>query len=354
MCSDSTQTGTADGNADDYRRVAVIVNWTIAGKSGTIRQEAAINNPGSAFATSIRSLKPTLPAMAAPYLLATPGTSSIQFTADAGGAPAYVKWAIDNLTQGNATGSGTTWNFTWNVNGVSDGTYVISAQAFNSDNESGATQAITIVLNRFQPAAPTGFVAGRNGAFGVELEWNPTSERDVSGYRVYRYSGGGSNPDVKVCETATTDPLPTSCRDLTAPGGGAPKYYVVALAPARTGTGVEESARPGPGQMYSVVEGNVAPNAPQAVDAQRADGVVTVTWQSPAAPDAGEAGDTLRYYRIYRDGVGYADRVDRTGTGSTLSWVDRDPGTSLHRYWVTAVDSQLAESPPSPTGGVVG
>jgi type II secretory pathway pseudopilin PulG len=355
MCAGSTQTGTGDANPDDYRRVTIDVSWETGGRSGRVRQEAVVNNPGSAFATSVRSLRPTTPALTEPYYASSTyaSTPSIRFTATTGGAPAYVKWSVDNLVSGNATGSATNWSFDWQIDGVTDGTYVIGAQAFNSDNESGASQAVTVVLNRFAPAVPTGFVGGRNGAFGVELEWASNAERDVSGYRVYRYEGG-SAADTKVCETATTDALPTSCRDLTAPATGSPRYYVVALAPARAGTGVEESAHPTVAQMLSVSNSNLPPQAPQNVTATRVDDVVTLGWDDPPAPAAGESGDTLRYYRIYRDGVAYADRYDHTGQATTRTWTDRSPGAGTHTYYLTAVDSALAESPPTPTAGVVG
>ena len=50
FCSDSTTTGTADTNPDDYKRVAVDVSWSSNGRTVNVRQEAVINDPGSAFA----------------------------------------------------------------------------------------------------------------------------------------------------------------------------------------------------------------------------------------------------------------------------------------------------------------
>jgi hypothetical protein len=73
---------------------------------------------------------------------------------------------------------------------------------------------------------------------------------------------------------------------------------------------------------------------------------VTLRW--PAATDA----DGIRYYRIYRDGLAYADRYDRTGSGAQLTYTDTGAGAGGHTYYVTAVDERLAES--APTDGVTG
>jgi prepilin-type N-terminal cleavage/methylation domain-containing protein len=355
-CSNSTTQGTADANPDDYRRVAINVSWRIAGKTGTVRQEATINNPGSAYASAVRSLVPTTPALTAPYLVSSPLTTSVVFTAQTTGIPSFVRWYVDNLSHGNATGSATTWNFTWDLTGVVDGTYTIGAEAFDADNESGASRSVTVTVNRAVPQQPTGLAAGRNGSNGVEFEWNPNPERDITGYRVYQMVGAAPAPasDVKACETSTGDANPTQCRSTTAPMTGSYRYYVVALAPARPpATGTELSATPALAQTVLVDSTNVAPNPPQSISANRQGGTVTITWSAPAAPAAGESTDTLRYFRIYRDGTAYANRVDTTGAGTASSWIDFNAGDTVHTYYVTAVDSHMAESPVAPTGGIV-
>ncbi len=69
----------------------------------------------------------------------------------------------------------------------------------------------------------------------------------------------------------------------------------------------------------------------------------TLIWTaSPGDPDAG---DHIAFYRIYRDGVAYANRYDRTGLGTDTSYVDTRTGGMPHSYSITAVDTQLAESP---------
>jgi Tfp pilus assembly protein PilV len=354
FCSDSTSTGTADANPDDYRRVTVDVSWRVAGKSGKVRQEATINNPGSAYASAVRTLTPN--GMSLPYTVTSPSVTSITFTVQTSGIPSVVRWYQDNLYHGDATGSYTTYSFTWDISNVTDGTYVIGAQAFDADDESGATKAVTVTLNRYQPSTPTGFVGGRNGLVGLEFEWNPNAERDITGYRVYQMLGSSPNTatDTVVCTTSTADTNPTTCINATVPVGTA-KYYVVALAPARApATGTELSAPPTAANTLVVDNSNIAPNPPQNVTATRQDGMVMLSWQAPVDPAAGETGDTLRYFRIYRDGIAYANRVDTSGSGTATSWVDFNPGDQTHTYYVTSVDSHLAESVKAPLLGVTG
>ena len=339
-----------DSNPDDYKRVKVTISWTSGGQERTVLQEAIINNPGSAFAPAVRTLTHT-PGTA------TASTSALAFTATTTSRPDKVLWSVDGIEQGQAAGSQTTWGFSWNIADVEDGAYLVSAQAFDEFGESGASKTETILLNRFYPDTPKPPVGGRNGAFGVELEWEPNPERDVVGYRVYRVLLGNipSALDTKVCETSVEDPLPTSCRETPAPPVQplvSYHYYVVAVAPARIGTGLEESIRPtglGSGNTLAVGDGNDAPTAPAGITAVRSDEGVTLTWTAASDPDG-----SIRYYRIYRDGVAFGDRLDRTPSGGVLTFLDGDPGLTSRTYWVTAVDDELAESEPAPTGGVTG
>jgi hypothetical protein len=58
--------------------------------------------------------------------------------------------------------------------------------------ESELSNVITVVAeDRFAPAAPTGLVAVQEGK-AVRLFWNPSQERDLSGYRLYKQVGDGA------------------------------------------------------------------------------------------------------------------------------------------------------------------
>ena len=112
------------------------------------------------------------------------------------------------------------------------------------------------------------------------------------------------------------------------------------------GAGDEESLRPTElAQTYLVSNSNLPPNPPRDLTATPpGDGTITLTWNDPDSPPAGEFNDTVRYYRIYRDGELYADRYDRTGSAADMTFVDTDPGPGTHTYSVSTVDSHLAES----------
>jgi hypothetical protein len=70
------------------------------------------------------------------------------------------------------------------------------------------------------------------------------------------------------------------------------------------------------------------------------DGTRTLTWNAATGTPAPD------FYRIYRDGQKYVNRVDTTGdTGSaTVSWTDTASGGTSHTYYVTTVADTMAES----------
>ena len=195
---------------------------------------------------------------------------------------------------------------------------------------SGPGRALTVTLNRFLPAAPAGLAAGRNGAV-VELEWLANSERDIAGYRVYR-----DGTLVASCSLSTD----TTCQDTSPPGSALLTYTVVALdRDPVTGNLREGTASP----PVTVTQSNLPPNAPTGLTAStNSDGDTVLSWNAPVPADPD--GDSIAFYRIYRDGTAVGDRYDRTALGSQTTYVDGRNGGTQHTYWVTAVDTQLAES----------
>ena len=76
-------------------------------------------------------------------------------------------------------------------------------------------------------------------------------------------------------------------------------------------------------------------------------GDTRLTWQRPS-PEDPDAGDSISFFRIYRDGVTMANRFERwfDFSGSpTVTWTDTATNGVLHSYWVTSVDQNFAESP---------
>ncbi|HEX6391489.1 MAG TPA: Ig-like domain-containing protein [Solirubrobacteraceae bacterium] len=326
-CADSGGTGNSDKNPDDYKRVTVDLTWTVKNREHKVHQVAVVNHPGSAGGPSVKALT-----------IAPPGSAKVLtelaalgFTATTTGAATTLAFSVDGVTEATATGTGTAWTFSWPIAELSDGTHLVTAQAFDQQGLSGATRSVTVTLNRFVPFAPSGLAGGRNGSV-VELEWLPNSERDIVGYRAFRASLTGN---VLVCPLTRE----TSCED-PAPPPGPLTYFVVAtdLSPAgeyRDGL---------PSTSIDVLSASLPPHPPQNVQAvESADGV-TLSWGAPLPAD--EDHGAVAFYRIYRDGTSRADRYDRTGTASELSLVDGRTDGTPHQYWVTAVDSNLAESAP--------
>lgn len=353
FCPESSATGSVDRNPDDYRRVTVTLSWRAGGRDESGRQTALITNPAGGLGPSVKDLQPVAPASAT---ITDPALASATFDVDTSSTPASLEWYVNGAPQGTATGSGTDWGFTWPLGGVLDGTYLVQARAFNEEGRSGVARVVTVVLNRFRPLAPSGVGAGRNGnGDHVDVEWHANGEADVIGYRVWRLSATGG-PAERACPPAASSQSfvegALSCVDEAAPATGVPQYAVVALdrdpagdvaEGAQAVVGVAEGNAPpaAPGGLSACAGGAQGCNDPQGEPAPA--GTTVLTWDPATDPDSG---DSVRFYRIYRDGTGYGARYDRLyATGSPLVWVDDATGGQPHEYRVSAVDERFGESP---------
>jgi len=319
--------GTTDRNPDDHKRVTVDVTWSNSSGRGSVHEQAFVNNPGSSAGPGICSLSVD----GTSNNVISTVVSSAAFSVCVNVTPAAVTWSVDGVVQANATGAGTAWSFLWPISSLYDGTYLVEAHAYDSVGRSGPSRSATVTLNRFLPLPPTGLAAGRNGS-GVDLEWLANPERDIVGYRVYRQQAVGWTA---VCSFTTA----TECRDTSPPSAPLLTYKVVALDYDTAG-----ALREGPASAPATVTLlNNPPNPPTNLTAQLTDGATVLSWTAPNPADP-NLGDSIAFYRIYRDGNAIADRYDRTGSGTELSFTDGRRGDTQHTYWITAVDTQLAES----------
>jgi type II secretory pathway pseudopilin PulG len=340
FCSSSAAPGTADKNPEDYKRVTITASWTRDGVSKRVQQTGIINNPGSSSGPAIRSITPR--GYVSPYRIVTePAGHLITVDLTTSSKPSSVAWFLDGTRQPGVVapngGAGLAWTFTWNIQDVVDGAYIVAAEAYNQYGVSGPGRQETIILNRNPPLKPEQLTGGRSKFGIVELEWTANSERDIVGYEVYR--DGAAGP---ICALDDLK-LKTMCTDYSPPGDDKLHYTVKAFDRDAAG-----ALRAGPASdILEVTKDNTDPNAPVGLAlTQNPDGSTTLKWNrvSPEDPDTGDA---WSFFRVYRDGVALGNRFDRyfdnTG-GPIVSWTDTDTGGSSHSYWVTAVDNHFGES----------
>jgi prepilin-type N-terminal cleavage/methylation domain-containing protein len=366
FCSDSDalpagQTSGSDRNPDDYKRVRVTLNWTTRNVGQSITQTSAIINPVGGLGPSITSLTMTSPSSNSdPLLITSPLVHKADFLATTSTSAEGVTWSVGGEPQGSAAGSGLSWTFSWDLdepNGqviYHDCTSVVQADAFDDQDRSGAPRAVTVVLNRHAPVASTGFGGGRNGTGDyVDLRWLPSPECDIRGYRVYRSLTSGQLGSPITCLNEAADvTTELNCTDQ-APNGSTYYYTVVGLDLPPGGGAPREGA---PSAQVTVGAATAKPPAPANVTLCIGDGsascldaeglpaptgALVVGWDPSSDPNG------IQFYRIYRDGTGYANRYDTyfpDATNPGFAWFEFDMSNPPHTYRVSAVDGSFAES----------
>ena len=342
FCSDSVAAGTADKNPEDYRRVAVTVSWKRNNYTRKVVQSGLVNNPGSATGPAVRTL--FVDSVSAPYEISNPATTSLLMKLTTSSKPTTVNWSLDGTLQPTmptaVDATKLLWQFTWPTPAtLDDGPYLVSAEAFNQYGVSGPGRTETVTLNRFVARKPIRFAGGRPSSLLpiVEMEWSANTERDIIGYEVMRVDDGAI-----VCPLATQG-LETTCTDPAALDQATVTYQVRAYDKT-PGTG---AARPGTwSNALVVVKSNRAPFPPTLQSFSATGGVASIRWKRPFPIEDLDIGDSIAFYRVYRDGILVADRYDRVYDSSVMvDWQDSRLGGSAHDYWITAVDQHFTESP---------
>jgi Tfp pilus assembly protein PilV len=414
----STTTGTADANPDDYRRVTIDVTWTSRNVTRRVRQvviatssrtSAAIvaQAKSVAIASCVPAAGCNAQALSAGEIdpcygyfstscfpsatICSPSTApvcanAVNFTVTTTGSPSSVKWAVEGVIQGNASGSGNTWTFTWSLGTTYpqtpvDGIYDFTAQAYDiAGAPTGDPAVLTVTLNRFSPDITAySIVAGRNPLFSnyPEVEIYPVAngarvDRDIIGYSPVRYystknNGSGAAQVDLVPECAAS--LSTSCQDSSVPAtpswleyevypnDRAPNGEVRYAANGVTCSNASSEAT----CSRDVNAANTRPTAPSNLTASASGSTVTLNWSVPTSnggagdPDSNDCVDTFRIYRTptTQSAPTFGDRYDRTpfgvisnacGTTASNSYTDLSTGGTQHKYWITSVDTHLAES----------
>lgn len=363
FCPESDHAASAvdakDRNPDDYKRVGVTLQWERGSGSETAKQTSLISNPVGGLGPSVVRLE--APALSGnPLTVTSADTSSVVFNAQTSTDAAQMNWSVNGDIQGAANPVGASerdWTFTWNINSPTyfhDCTYVVQAEAYDDKGRAGSPKALTVVLNRAVPSKPNQLAGGRNGNGSmVDLEWLSNPECDVLGYSVYSGpSSSGPWTEVTCLGQSGSYQEKTDCLDEGAPASDPLWYYVVGVDTPPGGGAPREGTASDP-LLISV--GNNVPTTPTGVNAclggtsgcnepdgtPSSDSVTVVRWDPATDPD----GDSILFYRIYRDGTTYAERVGVFFPGDGgLAWTDPDSPNGTHVYRVTAVDDKYAES----------
>ena len=343
----------AEINPDDFRRLTLTLRWSDRSGAHRMTQTALIVNPSGGLGPRIINLpEPAVQISSGTTVSWAAATNPVTTTP----ADALTWTASDGVSQGALSGSSAaSWAFDWELGTlgtapfVYDGSYLVSAQAFDARGVPGETRSVSAHVNRRVGFAPGSFTAGKNVQHGgvVDLDWLRNKERDVVGYRVWRVSALGLTRTQICDDSGLSYTVKASCTD-TSPGGftlpiGVPDYEVAAVdyTDLKAGTGLRDGTK----ATINLASTSTRPTAPVVNVPTIVDGSPLLTW---TAPTVGVGQRPIRLYRIYRDGgTSLADRYDGTVDAST-TWTDSDPGPSTaHRYWVTAVDSSNNESDPS-------
>jgi Tfp pilus assembly protein PilV len=416
FCSDSATGANSDGNPSDYRRVTVTASWTTGNTTPSVTQATLITNrrPSAAIVPTARTVdiasctpaagcnstalvndevSPCYVFFTSPYCFAsatvcssTGCANAVNFTVATVGSPASVKWAVDGVVQGNASGSGNSWTFTWSLGTTYpqtpvDGVYDISAQAFDSAGAASGDSAVdSVKLNRFTPDVNAYYtVAGKNPLWSSvpEVEFYPSNttgarlDRDIVGYTYGRFYPQGGSTQADYAGTCYNI-LSNWCRDTTFSSiSGNPSWVEYEVVPndfapdgevrwaanyVTCSNSVVEATC-----SRSVNASNTSPSPPTSLTASTSGGNVVLNWSVPTSnggagdPDSGDCVDTFRIYRTSTSvsTPAITDRYDRTpfgvisancGTVASNSYTDTATGGVQHKYWVTSVDTRLAES----------
>ncbi|MCW2970996.1 MAG: hypothetical protein JWO23_2123 [Solirubrobacterales bacterium] len=346
FCADSTQQTipAADTQPEDLKRITATVTWTAKGRTPSVKEVQTLTAAGQAVglsATNLQLISPSVGAESKQPIITNKTIETLTFSFSAPSTATATSWSLEGSEQTPApvlkSGSTEEWTFSWTISSpaqniyVSDGTYLVSAQAINATGVVGPPISIPVTLIRGTPAAPTGLVGGFNTVYvngvankAAELQWKANTERNVIGYRV--------RSGELVCPgSVETLSLAVSCIAFNIPEIVTERTYSVAALYRNSSGAVTE----GPAANVTITRaGSVAPSPPtplKVVERSEENGTVKLEWPSSAGAS---------FYRIYRGSKNYTSRYDVT---TSTSYVDTH-AVANGEYWVTAVSPNLTES----------
>ena len=359
-------TGAVDSNPDDFRRLVVALTWQRGSKTHQVVHTTQIINPGGGLGPRITSFPdPNGGLQIGDHAGSGTGPAAITLRAESTIAHT-VRWAVDDgRSSGTANATeagGKKWDWEWKIGTVDvgtpgvdwalDGSYAANAQAFDSRGVPGELRVANVLLNRRQALMPKLMGAGRSGGGTggsqlVEMDWVPSPERDVIGYRVYRLRPDGTGAvDKRICPLAGAagDQVikASSCTDEEPPGESAQPtilYKIVAVDRPVLGD-ISSGTHEGDARMVSVGLTGRRLERPTNLMTTTESGRPKLSWTAPPVPLNPTTGqpEKILFYRIYRDGLRYTRTVSDATT-----FVDTTPLATTHRYMVSAVHESYNE-----------
>jgi hypothetical protein len=293
-------------------------------------------------------------------VITDPAVTTVTFLAAATGA-ADMKFTVNGVEQttGITNNANGTWSFAWPISSLKDATYTIAATAIDALGTRGQQRTLSVKLARGAPVTPQAVTGGYNYVYisgartlVAELAWDANPEGSVTGYQVMKGS-------TTVCSASYA----TSCLDLSPASSGTTTYVVRTNYTNGAGgasyvynscTGVLLNFGSGTYQStvtFPALSGGGGssldqPEPPTGLTVTaNADGTRDLRWSPPASSTP-----ALDFYRIYRDGQNYTNRIDTAGDTQTcpssiqICWTDTATGGTSHTYRVTSAASTLTES----------
>jgi hypothetical protein len=286
------------------------------------------------------------------------GTNSTTITVPSGGIAAGNRVVIRIYQRGGSTTGSVNASDSRGNNYSVDANYLTSTTVLSAHVSTALAAGDTIRVN-YPTADAAGVVADAfsNVATANAVDASATANGTAT-----------SNPSVSLTTTSPTDLVigaigSANNRAVTQPSGwtglgssfpdcgGATRTGTIVggyNAPGATGTVTYNPVLGGSGQWAGAAvaynSGGAStlnrPSAPSGLTVTvNGDGTRTLAWTAPSGTPA------VEFYRIYRDGRDYTDRIDTAGaTGSSVTWTDTNTGNASHTYRVTAASATLIES----------
>src|SRR5947209_3555260 len=277
FCPDSSKTGTADSQPLDMKRVTAKVSWSTNAGAHSVSESTTETSAGQVVGLATSALALASPPVGSAGVAGTTtqpnitltSVTQLTFSVTAPSGATAIVWTVNGVPQTwTSSIHGTTWTSSaWAISGLSDGTYQVGAQAQDSSGVIGPATTIPVGLSRNIPSAPnvtdygfnTNLFSSGSPTTAAEIQWQPNSELNVTGYRVYNPSGtlictttnSWSNSS---CGTNAWCMTATACIDLAPPSPTSSNLNYQVAATYRDGQG---NTQQGPATTVTLTGGDV-------------------------------------------------------------------------------------------------